>query len=111
MTTGDSQAARGRYDDARRQAQTLGFEYLENAYLLALPTEARLERIEALLNKGKADDPQSRAALLGTEKRPDLKLSKLFGAYEEATRDERRDFSPDQLRIGGTNASGRSKTS
>jgi hypothetical protein len=35
-----------------------------------LPTERRLERLEALVLKGVATDAGARTALLGTEKRP-----------------------------------------
>jgi hypothetical protein len=40
-----------------------------------------------------------RGALLGTEKRPAFKLSKLFDEYEAATKDEVKDLSPNQLRV------------
>jgi integrase len=41
----------------------------------------------------------ARAALLGTEKRPVFRLSKLFEEYESLTKDEVKDFSPNQLRV------------
>ncbi|EJW10826.1 Integrase [Rhodovulum sp. PH10] len=87
------------YEDARRRARSLGFDYVENAQLLMLPAERRLERLEALVLNGVADDAGARAALLGTEKRPPFLLSKLFVEYEAATKDETRDFSPNQLRV------------
>jgi hypothetical protein len=71
-----------RYDDARRRARSLGFEYIENAQLLILPPEQRLDRLETLVQRGVADDAGARAALLGTEKRPVFRLSKLFEEYE-----------------------------
>jgi len=40
-----------------------------------------------------------RAALLGTEQRPVFRLPKMFEEYEAITKDEVRDFSPNQLRI------------
>lgn len=87
------------YEAARRRARSLGFEYIENAQLLMLPAERRLERLEALVLNGAANDAGARAALLGTEKRPPFTLSKLFAEYEAATKDETKDFSPSQLRI------------
>lgn len=87
------------YEAARRRARSLGFEYIDNAQLLMLPAERRLERLEALVLNGVANDAGARAALLGTEKRPPFMLSKLFAEYETATKDETKDFSPNQLRV------------
>ena len=87
------------YDLARRRARALGFEYVENEQLLQQQPDTRLERLEALVAKGLANDSGARAALLGTEKRPAFMLSKLFIEYEAATKDEVKDLSPDQLRI------------
>jgi hypothetical protein len=77
----------------------LGFDYVENEHLPRQQPEARLERLEALVAKGLANDAGARAALLGTQKRPGFMLSKLFKEYETATKDEVKDLSPDQLRI------------
>lgn len=99
LSQGQSAAQADAYEAARRRARALGFEYLESAQLLALPLERCLERLEALVSKGVADDPIARAAVLGTEKRPTFRLSKLFEEYEAATKDETRDLSTDQLRI------------
>jgi integrase len=88
-----------RYDDARRYARTLGFEYVERDQLLQLPIERLLERLEALVGKRIADQPAARAAVLGTEKRPVMPLSKLFDEFELLVADEIKDFSPGQLRV------------
>jgi short chain dehydrogenase len=88
-----------RYDKARHRARSLGFEYIENAQLLMLPPEERLDRIETLIARGATNDGAARAALLGTVKRPAFPLSKLFEEYDAMTRDEVRDFSPNQLRV------------
>lgn len=87
------------YNEARRRARSLGFDYIENEQLLAQPAEKRLERLEALVAKGLTSDAGARAALLGTEKRSPFLLSKLFVEYEAATKDEIKDFSPNQLRV------------
>jgi integrase len=88
-----------RYDNARRRARSLGFEYTENAQLLILPPEQRLDRLETLVARGASNDAVARAALLGTVKRPAFPLSKLFEEYEAMTQDEVKDFSPNQLRV------------
>lgn len=99
LALGQSKTEVTRYEDARMRARLLGYEYLENAVLLERPSEMRLERLEALVAKGVASDPGARAALLGTEKRPAFKLSRLFIEFEAATKDELREFSPEQIRI------------
>jgi integrase len=99
LADGRSKANLSRYDDARRSARSLGFEYIENPQLLMQPAEERLDRLETLVARGVANDPVARAALLGTEKRPAFHLSKLFEEYEALTKDELKDFSPNQLRV------------
>jgi hypothetical protein len=99
LSDGRPQASLSSYDLARRRARALGFEYIENDQLVRQPSEARLERLEALVTKGLTSDAGARAALLGTEKRRPFKLSKLFEEYEAATKGEVKDLSPDQLRI------------
>ena len=99
LADGQAQAERTRYDEVRRHARVLGFDYVDRDQLVTYPIERILERLETLVGKGLTQDSTSRAALLGTEKRPVFSLSKLFEEYEAATRDEIRDFSPDQLRI------------
>ena len=99
LANGRSKADLSRYDDARRRARSLGFEYIENSQLLKQPAEERLERLETLVARGVANEPLARTALLGTAKRPVCSLSKLFEEYEALTKDEVKDFSPNQLRV------------
>jgi integrase len=99
LTEGQAAAQPTRYDEARRRARALGYEYVENEQLLTFPPERRLERLEALIRNGVANDVDARAALLGTEKAHVFKLSKLFEQYEAVVRDEIKEFSPDQRRI------------
>jgi hypothetical protein len=87
------------YDEARRRARSLGFEYIENTQLLMLPPEQRLHRVETLVARGATNDAVARAALLGTVKRPAFPLWKLFEEYEAMTKDEVKDFSRNQLRV------------
>lgn len=91
-------AARG-YEDARRRARSLGFDYVDAPQVVLLPLEKRLERLEALSVRGLERDAGARAALLGTQPRPTFPLSRLFAEYEAATRDETKRFSPSQLRV------------
>jgi integrase len=88
-----------RYDEARRRARELGYDYVAAEQLVAQPVERILERLEALVAKGLTQDQGARTALLGTEKPGAFPLSRLFDEYEAATKDETRDLSPDQLRI------------
>jgi integrase len=99
LSDGRPRASLNSYELTRRRARSLGFDYIENDQLLRQPAEARLERLEALVANGLTNDAGARAALLGLEKRPAFKLSKLFEEYEEATKGEVKDLSPDQLRI------------
>jgi integrase len=99
LADGRSSETLTRYDEARRRARTLGFDYLPNSELISLPQEKRLERLEALVAKGLTHDPAAREALLGTVQRPSFNLSRLFEEYEAATKDEVKDLSRDQLRI------------
>lgn len=91
--------AASRYDEARRQARDLGYDYVPADQLATQPIERILERLEALVTKGLDKDNGARAALLGTEKPASFALSRLFDEYEAATKDETRDLSPDQTRI------------
>lgn len=99
LVGGRSQADLGRYEEVRRRARSFGFDYIENAQLLTLPPEQRLDRLETLVARGVASDPVARAAVLGTQKRPVFPLSKLFDEYEAMTKLEVKDFSPNQLRV------------
>jgi integrase len=99
LVEGKTNAEAFAYDEAKRRARALGFDYIEKSQIVVLPVERKVERIEALVAKGGANDVRATAALLGTQKRPPFKLSKLFEEYEAITKDEVRDLSPDQLRI------------
>jgi integrase len=99
LADGQSPSQLTKYDEARRRARALGYDYVENDQLLTSPLEGRLERLEALVSNGVANDAGARAALLGTERRPVFMLSKLFDEYEAITKDEVKDLSPNQLRI------------
>jgi integrase len=94
-----SDAATAGYDEARRRARSLGFEYIENAELVAAAWDRRIERFDAILSRSLENDLGARTALLGTQPRPSFPLSKLFDEYEAATKDETKNFSRNQLRV------------
>jgi hypothetical protein len=78
LVTGASTSNTTRYDEARRRARSLGYDYVPNDDLIALPQEKRLERLEALVAKGLANNSGAREALLGTAAPPSFNLSRLF---------------------------------
>jgi integrase len=87
------------YNEARRRARLLGFDYVENAQLVSAPTAERLERLETLVAKDLVNDKEAREAVLGLKKKSVFKVSKIFEQYEVETKDQVLDLSPDQLRI------------
>ena len=98
LTEGKAQEAADRYNEARRRARTLGFDYAETAELTTRPTSEVLERLEKLVSAGVVEDSGARAAVLGYESRPSVKLSEVFSKFEHQTRNEVADMSVDQLR-------------
>ncbi|MCP3447359.1 tyrosine-type recombinase/integrase [Bradyrhizobium sp. CCGUVB14] len=87
------------YEEARRRARSLGFEYVQFADLMAFSNEKRWERLDALLSRGLENDATARTALLGTQPQPSILLSKLFAEYEELMREEIEKYSPNQLKV------------
>jgi len=87
------------YNEARRRARQLGFDYVENAQLVAAPTAEQLARLETLVANDLVNDKEAREAVLGLKKKPVFKVSKIFEQYEVETKDQVLDLSPDQLRI------------
>jgi hypothetical protein len=70
LADGRSKADLNGYDEARRRARSLGFEYIENAQLLMLPPEQRLDRLETLVARGATNDSGARVALRGHNDSP-----------------------------------------
>lgn len=102
LVEGKAQEAAARYADARRRARVLGFDYTHVAELAAeRPVTEILERFEKLLTSGTVEDAGARAAVLGLETRPAVKLSEVFPRFEHQSRTEIADMSPDQLRVWG----------
>ena len=95
----DSKDGVNSYNEARRRARQLGFDYVENAQLVAAPTAEQLARLETLVANDLVNDKEAREAVLGLKKKPVFKVSKIFEEYEVETKDQILDLSPDQLRI------------
>lgn len=95
----DSKDGVNSYNEARRRARQLGFDYVENAQLVAAPTAEQLARLETLVANDLVNDKEAREAVLGLKKKPVFKVSKIFEEYEVETKDQVLDLSPDQLRI------------
>jgi hypothetical protein len=102
LAEGKAQEAADRYAEARRRARTLGFDYAEVSELASRSTMAVLERLEKLMAKGLSEDKGAHAAVLGIEKRPSVKLSEVFPKFENQTRNDVKDMSPNQLSAGRT---------
>ena len=56
LADGKTGAELSLYEDARRRARTLGFDYLPQSELLALSQDKRLERLGSLLTRNLAQD-------------------------------------------------------
>jgi hypothetical protein len=100
LSEGKPQEATDRYNEAKRSAR-LRSDYVETAESPTRPTLEvleRLERLEKLVTGGLVEDAGARAALLGYEKRPSVKLSEVFSKFENQTRNEVKDMSPNQLK-------------
>lgn len=98
LVEGKAQEAADRYAEARRRARVLGFDYVEAHELVTRSDLEVLERLEKLVSKGLVDDIGAGAAVLGTEKRPVVKLSEVFSIFEKQTKNEVKDMSPNQLK-------------
>jgi integrase len=96
LIEGKAQEAADRYAEARRRARAMGFDYVGTDELSTRITAELVERFEKLA--GVVNDPGARAALLGYERQPSVKLSEVFPKFEHQTRTEVSDMSEDQLR-------------
>jgi hypothetical protein len=98
LVEGKAQEAADIYVEARRRAKVLGFDYIEIGQLTSRSTLEVLQRLEKLVDNGLVEDKGARAALLGTEKKPSVRLSEVFPEFEHQTRLDVRDMSPNQLK-------------
>ena len=98
LSEGKAQEAQARYEEARRRARIFGFDYAETDEIATRPVLEIVERLEKLVSAGAVEDPGARAALLGTEKRPAIKLSEVFPKFEKQSQTDTKEMSPNQLR-------------
>lgn len=95
---GLSEDAERRFEAAKQLAQTRGFRYLPADRVATLPTEAILERVEAVRDVGGQPDKQEAAALLGGVLEPVLTVQGALELYWILARDKTFGKSEDQLR-------------
>jgi hypothetical protein len=69
------------FDDAVKLARSLGVDYQTPAEWATRPMHEVLARTEAVMAKGRIDDPAKRKAIMGGVERPKIMLSGLFAAY------------------------------
>lgn len=95
---GLSEDAELRFEAAKQLAQTRGFRYLPAARVATLPTEAILERVEAVAEARGQPDRQEAAALLGGVPEPTLTVQGALDVYWSLAKDKTFGKSEDQLR-------------
>ena len=81
LADSDTRERMDSYNEARRRARQLGFDYVENAQLVAAPVTDRLGRLETLVTQDLVNDGGAREAILGLKKKPAFKVSKIFEEY------------------------------
>lgn len=98
LVAGEGAEARQRYDDARRLARALGFDYATASDLAGRDLGEILRRIEALVRRDIVDSQPEVAAVLGGVEKPTFRLSELFEEYEALNKATLAKMSPDQVR-------------
>jgi integrase len=98
LVDGRSAEARIRYEAARKRARYMGFDYAPADELAERPVVDILARLERLMGTKEGDDPTARAAVLGGEPKPEIKLSDLFTEFEKLQAASLRNKSEDQRR-------------
>lgn len=102
LIDGQSEVAQKRYDQARKTAGAMGLQYLPAAEIAQQGIAEVVGRLERLLTERATTDAPAaqvaRAAVLGGEEAPRIKLSGLFEVFEGQVLAEQTDMSPDQKR-------------
>lgn len=98
LVDGRSAEARIRYEAARKRARYMGFDYAPADELADRSVAEILTRLERLMGTKEGDDPTARAAVLGTEPKPEIKASELFAEFEKLQQASLRNKSEDQRR-------------
>lgn len=99
LLDGQSAEASKRYEQARRRARMLGFDYATVQDIASQPELKNIvARVLKLVQSGSMDDDGAVTAVLGLEPVPPVKLSEVFDRYEKLERTSIADYSEDQLR-------------
>jgi integrase len=98
MADGKSADAQRRYDEARRRARQMGFDYMPAPAVAELPLDELVTRVEALIKTRSIDAPEKVAAVLGGEQQTSIMLSRVFDVFETLVRAELKGMSANQLR-------------
>ena len=86
------------YEAVQDLAAAKGVRYLPLAQVVKLPIDSLLERIEVIANRIQTPDPLDAAAVLGTKKPPELKVTQALEAYWGLAKDKTFGKSDDQKR-------------
>lgn len=95
---GHSADADRRFEAARQLAQTRGFRYLPAERVASLPTDAILDRVEAIRTVAGKPDKLEAAAFLGGAQEPVLTVQRALDMYWGLAKDKTFGKSEDQLR-------------
>lgn len=95
---GHSADAERRFEAARQLAQTRGFRYLPAERVATLPTDALLDRVEAIRTVAGAPDKLEAVAILGGAQEPALTVQRALELYWALAKDKTFGKSEDQLR-------------
>lgn len=95
---GHSADAEDRFEAARQLAQTRGFRYLSAKSVATLPTEAVLDRVEAIPTVAGVPDKLEAAAILGGAEASTITVRRALDLYWTLVKDKTFGKSEDQLR-------------
>ena len=98
LLAGQGTEAKRQYEDARRLARALGFDYVPATELASRDIGEVLRRIESLIRRDTVDNPAEVTAALGGVEKPTFMLSEIFEEYERLNRANLARMSPDQQR-------------
>ena len=95
---GNGDDADVRYAAVQELARVRGFRYLDVDAVAKLPVEAIVERVEAVAQTHRGDDPVEASALLGTVPKPSITVEGALDLYWTLAREKTFGKSADQLR-------------
>lgn len=98
LITGSAADAMSQYQEAKRRARALGFDYVPVTELRERPISEVVQRIEALTETEQIESATAVAAALGGVERPPVKVSGMLAVFEAHNKASLTDMSLDQLR-------------